>query len=247
MVEAAIPQAARRIAALDIARTVALIGMAVYHFTFDLEMFGWLAPGTVLGGPMRYFAMLVAGSFLFLAGISLHLAHGSGFRRRAFLRRLAVIVAAAALITVATRVWAPEVYIFFGILHSIAVASIIGLLFLRAPVWVTALAAVAVFAAPVYLRAELFDAPWLLWVGLHTTPVATLDFEPVLPWVGPFLLGMVAGRVLDRAGTWDRLRHASEGRVAWILGWPGRYSLAVYLVHQPVLVSLVWMATQMLR
>ena len=32
-----------RIAALDIARTVALIGMAIYHFTYDLEMFGHLA------------------------------------------------------------------------------------------------------------------------------------------------------------------------------------------------------------
>jgi len=40
-----------RLPAIDIARGVALIGMAVFHFTFDLEYFGLVPGGTILSLP----------------------------------------------------------------------------------------------------------------------------------------------------------------------------------------------------
>ena len=39
-----------RIEAIDLARGVALIAMAVYHFTWDLELFGYLEPGATAHG-----------------------------------------------------------------------------------------------------------------------------------------------------------------------------------------------------
>ena len=45
--------AGRRIVAIDVARGVALIGMAAYHFTWDLANFGLVAPETPFAPPMR--------------------------------------------------------------------------------------------------------------------------------------------------------------------------------------------------
>ena len=232
-----------RIAALDLARTLALAAMVVFHFTFDLMLFGHVAPGTVFNGFWPYFARGIASSFLFLAGVSLWLAHGNGIRWSAFLRRFAVVAGAAALVSVATYYGMGAQFIRWGILHAIAAGSVIGLAFLAAPVALTLGVAVLAFAAPHLIRSEVFDTPWLLWVGLSRDVPQMMDYEPLLPWLCPVLLGIVAARVAGRAGLWVRLRRWRPARPLAALCWPGRHSLAIYLIHQPVLFSSVWAYT----
>ncbi len=228
-----------RILGLDLARTAALIGMACFHFGFDLESFGHVAPGAMSTGFWWIFARLVAGSFLLIAGIGLYLAHGQTIRWRSFLKRLAMIVASAALVTVATYFAMGPYFIFFGILHSIALSSLIGLLFLRLPAPLTLLCALAVALAPSYLRSTAFDAPWLLWTGLSVRPVFAMDFEPTLPWLAPVLAGIAIARIGTRVGLWDRLRTPNPGPGLRALAWPGQHSLVIYLIHQPVLIGIV--------
>ena len=235
------PAKTPRIPALDMARTLALAAMAVFHFTVDLELFGLIAPGTTTAGGWAVAARAIAGSFLFLAGVSLWLAHGQGIRWRAFLRRLAWIVAAAAAVSLGTWLAMPQVFVYFGILHSIALCSVLGLAFLRLPAGVTLAAALVVLALPLLWRSPALDAPWLLWLGLGTELRPTLDYEPVFPWLAPFLAGLACARLAGRAGLWALLA-GRGGRLAGALGWPGRHSLAVYLIHQPVLIALLWAA-----
>lgn len=244
---AAAPDRPGRILALDLARAGALVAMAVFHFVFDLELFGWVLPGTSTTGGWRLLAVCTAGSFLFLAGVSLWLGHGAGRRWPGFWRRFAKIAAAAALITGVTYVAVPGAFIFFGILHSIAAASLVGMLVLRLPaLGLIALAALA-FAAPGFARAELFDPWWFWWTGLQTVTVRSVDYVPLAPWLGPFLLGLAAGRIGSATGLWHRLARWS-GSAAWErLAWPGKHSLLVYLLHQPVLIALVAGATFLLR
>lgn len=232
-----------RIAALDLARTLALACMAVFHFTFDLMLFGHIAAGTVFSGFWPYFARGIAGSFVLLAGVSLWLAHGGGIRWPAFWRRFAVVAGAAVLVTLATWATMGDAYIRWGILHAIAAYSVIGLLFLRAPMPLTAAIAAACIAAPFYLKAEAFNTPWLLWLGLSTEVPPMMDYEPLLPWLGPLLLGVIAARLL--APFWPRMR-SDPGALIRALAWPGRHSLAVYLIHQPVLFGGVWVWTNYL-
>ena len=56
----------RRIAGLDLARSAALVGMAVYHFGYDLEMFGVVAPATMLSPFWAGFARAVADRVIFM-------------------------------------------------------------------------------------------------------------------------------------------------------------------------------------
>jgi uncharacterized membrane protein len=238
------PPASARIVALDLARTLALLGMAVFHFTWDLEFFGYMTPGTTLQGGWAVFARLVASSFLFLVGVSLVLAHGSGIRWRSFLRRLAMIAGAAAAFTAATAYAVPHAFIFFGMLHAITVASLLGLPFLRAPVWLTLAAALVVWVLPDVASAPTFDTRWLAWTGLAATPPASFDFVPVTPWFAATLAGIAAARLADARGLWTRLRATTPGPLLRAAAWPGRHSLAVYLLHQPVLIGLLWLYTR---
>ena len=122
-----------RIAAIDIARGLALVAMAVYHFAWDLEFFGYAVPGTTLQPEWKYFARAIASSFLMLVGISLVLGHQHGLNMRAFGIRLSKVALAAGLISLVTWVAMPGGFIFFGILHSIALGSVLALAFLKLP------------------------------------------------------------------------------------------------------------------
>lgn len=232
-----------RITAIDALRGVALIAMASYHFAWDLEFFGYIEAGTTAAGIWKIYARMIASSFLFLAGFSLVLGHYPALRARSFAVRFAKIAGAALVITTATWFAFPQSFIFFGILHSIAAASLVGLLFLRLPVIITLLAAVAAFLAPAYLRSSLFDMPALWWVGLSETLPRSNDYVPLLPWLAPFLAGIAAARIALSRQWLNRLVGSETPPPKWkgtlIAG--GRHSLAVYLLHQPLLIGLVYL------
>lgn len=238
------PTKARRIALLDALRGAALVAMAVYHFVWDLEFFGYVTAGTAGTGGWRLFARLIASSFLFLAGYSLVLGHAAKFRPQAFARRFARIAGAAALISAATWFAFPDSFIFFGILHAIAAASLIGLLFLWLPAPISFLTAAAAFLAPLYLRSAVFDAPALWWVGLSETIPRSNDYVPLLPWLAPFLAGLGTAKLLQPllASRQQSIAKNDGKSNLWIrpLALGGRHSLAIYLIHQPMLIGLVY-------
>lgn len=238
--------ASARIPALDIARTVALVAMALFHFVFDLEMFGFAAPGTATSGIWRALAVATAGSFLFLAGVGLWLSHSEAIRWAAFGKRFAIIAGAAALVSIGTYLAFPDAFVFFGILHAIALCSLFGLAALRLPVFVIAALAIAVFYVPDFASSPAFNAPYWWWTGLQTAPLRTVDYEPIFPWFAPFLAGMVASKLASRLGLWARLSTTTPSRTAHLAGLPGRHSLLIYLIHQPVLIGIVWTVTQIL-
>ena len=238
-------QARGRIAALDLARAGALIAMAVFHLVFDLALFGFIAQNTPAQPGWRWLAYLTAGSFLFLAGVSLLLAHGDVIRWKAFLQRWVMLIAAACAITIATMIAMPDAFIFFGILHAIALASLLGLAARRLPALALIALALAVIWLPPAMRFALFDPAWLWWTGLQATGIRSVDYVPLFPWFGPFLLGLACAKLMTRAGLWDRLAHWHAPKAARPLLWAGRNSLVIYLLHQPILIALVWGAAQL--
>ncbi len=229
-----------RIIALDAARGFALVAMAVYHFGWDLSFFGYVDSASVNDGPWKIFARCIASSFLFLVGIGLVLAHQNGVRWRGFWRRWLKIAAAALIITVATYFFTPDAFIFFGILHQIAFASLAGLIFLRLPaLLLIALGIAWVLLAPM-LKSEAFDSLYLAWTGLQAQGVRSNDYVPVFPWFGAVLMGMGFGKRANLAGWFEQLRGITHGKSTGILAFLGRHSLIVYLVHQPLLIGLIY-------
>jgi uncharacterized membrane protein len=228
---------------LDASRTVALLAMVVFHFARDLEIFGMLPSGLTMTGPWAVFARVIAGSFLFLSGVSLIVAHGSGLRLRARAKRLAVLVLAALLVSVGTYVAFPESYVYFGILHVIAACGLIGTLVIASPAWALIVSASLVLVADAYLGRQVFASPWLAWTGLGSTVRPSLDFLPLVPWLAPFLMGMAFAKLVPMRGVFGIMQAT---HLASAMTWPGRHSLAVYLCHQPVLLATIWVGTRII-
>lgn len=230
-----------RLAALDALRGGTLVAMVFYHLTWDLKYFGLITVDLVNSAAFHWIGHVIAAIFVSVAGLSLVLAHRRGFDAAGYFRRLALIVAAAVAVTVVTYYTMPEAFIFFGILHCIAAASIVGLAFLRAPVWLIVVAAVASILAPQVFHSDAFNSPALVWTGFGTIAPHTYDFRAFFPWFGVFLAGMAAARL----GVADRLARRDAARQPWAtLARAGRHSLAIYLIHQPLLYGALLLATQ---
>ncbi len=229
-----------RFETVDAARGIAIAAMIVFHTAWDLSFLRLIETPVGSDQAWQAFAMGIAASFLALVGVGLVLGHGEGIRWRRFARRLATIGIAALAVSLATYIAFPDSFIFFGILHMIAVGSVLALPFLRAPVWLVGGSALVVLALPALVRSPLFDDRALAWIGFSERIPPSNDFEPVFPWFALVLAGVVVARLVlasrfrERLATWR-----ARGPLPRLLVWAGRWSLVIYLVHQPILLGVL--------
>lgn len=230
-----------RYLALDSARGLALVAMAIYHFGWDLSFFGYVTSAAVNEGPWKLFARGIASSFLILVGIGLVLAHQNGIRWAGFWKRWLKVAGAALLITIATFYFTRDSFIFFGILHQIAFASLAGLLFLRLH-WLAliVLGAVLVVVAP-HLKLDALNGLHMAWTGLQSAGVRSNDYVPVFPWFGAVLIGMGIGKLAINRALFDYLQKVPNNTLTKSLSFLGRHSLVTYLVHQPILIAGIYL------
>ena len=225
-----------RIQSLDIARGVAIAGVVIYHFCWDLNLFGFLAVDVTTHPIWVAFARSLAGSFMALVGVSLVLAHSESVRWKAFWRRLLIVATAAAVISIVTYGAFPDSFIYFGILHAIAVSSVLGLAFLRAPLPLVLLAALLLVVVPEYFQSDLLNSRLLAWTGLASWPPSSVDFVPIFPWFTLPLLGIAAARLGLQSSLLTRAAGVRvDSGALRALASAGRQSLVIYLVHQPIL------------
>ncbi|RFC65909.1 heparan-alpha-glucosaminide N-acetyltransferase [Mesorhizobium denitrificans] len=229
----------QRIPTIDIIRGIAIGGVVLFHVVWDLEFAG-LIDGVARHPAWLVFGRSLAGTFMVLVGVSLVLAHRGEIRWGSFSRRLGTILLAAAAITVVTRLAFPANFVYFGILHAIAVATLIGALFLGASALICLAVGTLVLILPLVLESSTFDMRWLAWIGFAAQPPPSNDFVPVFPWVGLTLLGMAAMKWTSAWPVKTRLvQQAHPSRFARTFAWMGRRSLPIYLVHQPILLAII--------
>jgi len=240
---------------IDAWRGLAIVWMALFHFSFDLNLYGWIEPRQVFHLDPFWTGQRTAIVSMFLlgagAGQAVALSAGQSWPR--FWRRWAQVAAGAALVSAGSALMFPRSWISFGVLHGMAVMLLLlrglgqGLGLGRSsagpslPSWrvlagLLGLAALMLWL-PRHASHPVFDSRWLNGTGLVTHLPFTEDYVPVTPWLGVMLIGFVATN-------W-----ALAHRRAWLAGPVpgllkpvavlGRWSLSFYLVHQPVLIGLV--------
>ncbi len=246
-----LPRATERFDRIDILRALAMVWMTIYHFCYDLDYFGLIEQDIFRDPFWTTQRTLILGTFLFTAGLSQAVAMEQGQAWPRFWRRWRQVAGSALLVTLATVVMFPQSFIFFGVLHGIAVMLVVVRLTAGWGQWLWLSGAVCIVAARVAPSAlegtdwkHLFDGPLLSWLGWVTRKPITEDYVPLLPWLGAMWWGMAAGQwTLRHRPGW--LRAQTRSGTASGLAALGRWSLTYYLLHQPVMLGLLWVSLQL--
>ncbi len=229
-----------RIWEIDFLRGLAIVLMVGYHLLYDLGDFvgleKFLGFTTDLTTPAWQVAQhFFAGLFVILSGVSSNFSHNN-YRRS--LKYLAV----AMVITVATYFFDPESAILFGIIHCLGVSALVyGLFFTKSGAMTCLVTGIIIAGLSLLLpqahRILHIDSNWLLPLGLHRPDFASFDYFPLIPWLGIFLVGAGLGRLTyaSRKSLFSR-----ELRPTFF-NWCGRHSLWIYLLHQPVILAILYL------
>ena len=234
----------RRLDVLDALRGLAMLWMTAYHLCFDLNHFGYLKQDFYADPFWTWQRTAIVSLFLVTAGLGQSIAVEQAQSWHRFWRRWAQIAGAALLVTAASYWMYPQSFIYFGVLHGIAVM----LLIVRLTagwgrlLWIFGIAAIAMKFIASYVHSEgtgieFLDQNAFNWLGLISRKPITEDFVPLFPWLGVMWWGMAAGNwALRHRRHWLTLDPGPAGRP---LAWLGRWSLSYYLLHQAVLMGLL--------
>ena len=223
-----------RILWIDVVRGISILAMITFHFAFDLMYFGFAKSDLIYQPDWRLFERMIAFSFLFIAGLSLFIAHGPSINWKSFIRRYGVTAVCAALISIVTYILFNVDMIRFGILHAIAVSGLISLLLLKLNSLSLTLVAFLILLINLLIPQPLQGNYFWQWLIYTTETPNSLDYRPIIPWITPFILGMASCQLFKKWGLLET-RNGTVHRELAILSWLGRNSLIIYLIHQPIL------------
>jgi uncharacterized membrane protein len=227
-----------RVPAVDAMRAFALFAMIGYHFAFDLRFFGVIRTDFEHDPVCLAIRGAILSSFLLLAGVSLVLADRAAVPPRRFWRNVGEIAACALLVSAGSYVMFPQTYIWFGVLHAIAVTLIVARRFTRKPAIAAGIGGLVILVG-VLLSSHAFDSRALGWIGFMTARPYTEDYVPLFPWAGVIFIGVALGDLLARRNFAPIA--ALNQAPAW-LTMLGRHTLLIYMIHQPILLGALWLA-----
>ena len=234
----------KRFIELDVLRGFAIVCMIFLHVLWDLDYFG-LVP---LDMGIYQFQGAIPILFFSLVGICLSVGRAKRdnmpiekqkeFHRYLVLRGLKIF-SLGMIFTTVTLIFMPGRPIIFGVLHFIGLSIILSVPFLKLRSY-NVLFAIVLVLAGVVLGGLVLQNPTAihLAIGLHQADVwrYTIDYFPIVPWFGFVLFGIALGNVLYR-GNERRFNvpSFSKYKPVAVVSWLGRHSLAIYVLHQPVI------------
>jgi uncharacterized membrane protein len=237
---------------VDTVRGVAIILMVYYHLMWDLNFFG-VVQINMLSGPWQWFARGIATMFISVMGISLVLSYNrarakmkQGQLFQKYLRRGGKIFGLGLVITLGTYLFLDfqggRGFVIFGILHLIgfSIAAAYPFLPYRRR-WISLMTGLVFIGLGVYLEGQVSLEPWLIWLGVKQAGRLMVDYYPVLPWFGVALLGIFLGYALYPGGV-ARFQLPNEFDFPMVQGlsFLGQHSLVIYVVHQPILMAILF-------
>jgi len=220
---------------VDFSRGLAVVLMVLFNWSFTLS---FLKVYTIDGGWLYWwlFPRLIGGSFVFLAGLSVVLSHKKSGSKKIVFRGLKIFLVGMG-ITALTWIFYPGYTVWFGILHLIGLSVILSVVFLKYKKLILLIGTILLILG-ITLQSTGFNFSFLIWLGLSPFDLQTFDYWPLLPWFGVFLLGMYFSDLFIKKIRGKNYTHLPIIKQMCFLG---RNSLVVYIIHQPVLLTLLYL------
>lgn len=236
----------KRIYIIDEIRGFLIIAVVICHALYSLDVIFNAAPFIGAYNSMLSWQPIIPGLFILISGISFQLSRNN-------VKRGLKLLAVAALITAATAIVLPSEAIWFGIIHFLAVVNIIFGLLRKYVDKIPAISGIIILAflfvltynvhrgylgiegilslrLPTFLYQTDLTAP----LGFYTNSFRSADYSPLIPWTFLFLIGTISGRYTKYIPESLAKMHIRP------LAFIGRHTLIIYLVHQPIIVGVLY-------
>ena len=227
---------------IDSVRGLAVVGMIIYHFLFDILYIYGIYPDFFMDAQYILLQRFVGVSFFIVAGISVNLSS------RPFSNGILVSICGLGVSAV-TLAFMPEEPIIFGVLTFLgfsmmligalrkalskvnAVAGMLLSLILFVLTYGMEYGFIGVFYKPLfYLPDWMYKTSFLAFFSLPGPEFVSSDYYPLFPWLFLVTFGFFLWRFI--------LKHKFDGYFLCgvpVLDFIGRHSLLIYILHQPVL------------
>jgi uncharacterized membrane protein len=224
---------------LDFLRGIALILMIALHFIFDLNDILGIESVDYRTKFWYYEGRISAFLFIALAGITSVLIYKKYPLEEAIqknFKRCIKIAVFALLVTIATWIFDAPRTIWFGILHFLSVCILITIPILRFK-WIS----IGIGLVAALIGGYLFTLKSTSWawlpLGIRPIGFSTFDYYPIFPWITFFLIGIFLGHILYK--TPEPISRRYPGKTERGLAVIGKYSLWIYMIHQPVIIGIL--------
>ena len=244
----------RRWAALDNLRGLTLVSMIAYHACWDMVYLFGASWGWYRSAAAYVWQQSICWTFILLSGFCFSL----GSRP---LQRGLEVFGAGLLVTAVTLLFMPANRVVFGVLTLLGSCMLLMVplerWLRRVPAWAGLVGSAVLFwllrdvnrgllgrvgpsACLASLPAGLYRNLATAFLGFPPADFFSTDYFSLVPWLFLFLAGYFLNRLWQ-----ERWRIPAGGSRIPVLNFLGRYSLPVYLLHQPAIYGLLWGFTQL--
>lgn len=231
-----------RLHGLDFTRGLACLSMPIFHTVYNLYSVGLIDTKWTKHLFWEIYQVLGLSTFVFVSGAAFTLSTQRGIYWQRILKRALKLGAIALVITLATYLIMPDRFIRFGVIHFFTITILLAP-FLRSLSKTLIVLGVAIATVGILLPEKgVYPNEWLYITGLMSNRPPSLDYIPLIPWFGVFIMGMWMGHWLPKPTS-------KTDPTTWMrpVIWLGKHSLAFYLIHQVVIYGILWLIAYLLK
>lgn len=218
-----------RIWEIDFLRGLCIILMVIYHAAYDM-MYFYSLPLPCEHWVVLCLAKFFAGLFILISGASCTLSHSN------LKRGIKLLVIAIGIYFTLSFIY-PDANIVFGILHLLSLSILLYPLTSCLPAKTLIVIGLFIMGSTFFTNNFFLSRDYLSPLGLHSPSFSSFDYFPLIPWYGVFLLGEALGLRCYRELKSPINVPFSEN----IITRAGRHTLTIYLLHQPVILMLLYL------
>ena len=225
---------------IDSIRGFAVINMVAFHALYDI----FIIYGDGSAFTNSFFA--VWERFIIISGVSFNFSKHT-------VRNGIIVSLCGFVVTAVTAIAIPSQVVWFGILNllgiSMLICSALKDLFNAIPTVVGAILSFTLYAVTygvptgyigflgipiIELPSFLYEYKYLSFLGFRSYDFVSSDYFPIIPWLFMFVFGIFLWRIIKKI-KWEKYFYFKIP----ILNVIGRYSLIIYLLHQPVIMLIM--------